>query len=78
MLAMAFAAASLVVAQAIAAQGPVAAPASADTIKIGLSGPFTGGSAPMGESMRNGKADYAFSHDANRSFMVERKQKTGL
>jgi len=24
------------------------------TIKIGLSGPFTGGSSPMGESMRNG------------------------
>jgi branched-chain amino acid transport system substrate-binding protein len=23
-------------------------------IRIGLSGPFTGGSAPMGESMRNG------------------------
>ena len=26
----------------------------AQTIKIGLSGPFTGGSSPMGESMRNG------------------------
>lgn len=25
-----------------------------ETIKIGLSGPFTGGSSPMGESMRNG------------------------
>jgi branched-chain amino acid transport system substrate-binding protein len=25
-----------------------------ETIKIGVSGPFTGGSAPMGESMRNG------------------------
>jgi branched-chain amino acid transport system substrate-binding protein len=25
-----------------------------DTIKIGVSGPFTGGSSPMGESMRNG------------------------
>jgi branched-chain amino acid transport system substrate-binding protein len=25
-----------------------------DTVKIGVSGPFTGGSAPMGESMRNG------------------------
>lgn len=30
-------------------------PASADdTYKIGVSGPFTGGSSPMGESMRNG------------------------
>ncbi len=27
---------------------------AADTIKIGLSGPFTGGSAPMGVSMRDG------------------------
>lgn len=27
---------------------------SAGTIKIGLSGPFSGGSSPMGESMRNG------------------------
>ena len=26
----------------------------AQTIKIGLSGPFTGGSSPMGESMRTG------------------------
>jgi|GEM_PF-3292648 len=25
-----------------------------DTLKIGVSGPFTGGSSPMGESMRNG------------------------
>lgn len=28
--------------------------AAADTIKIGVSGPFTGGSAPMGVSMRDG------------------------
>jgi branched-chain amino acid transport system substrate-binding protein len=28
--------------------------AAAETIKIGVSGPFTGGSAPMGESMRGG------------------------
>lgn len=28
--------------------------APAETIKIGVSGPFTGGSAPMGESMRGG------------------------
>ena len=28
--------------------------AGAQTIKIGLTGPFTGGSSPMGESMRNG------------------------
>lgn len=27
---------------------------TAETIKIGVSGPFTGGSSPMGESMRNG------------------------
>lgn len=27
---------------------------NAQTIRIGLSGPFTGGSSPMGESMRNG------------------------
>ena len=27
---------------------------AADTIKIGVSGPFTGGSAPMGTSMRDG------------------------
>ena len=26
----------------------------AQAIRIGLSGPFTGGSSPMGESMRNG------------------------
>ena len=25
-----------------------------DTLKIGVSGPFSGGSSPMGESMRNG------------------------
>lgn len=29
-------------------------PASAQAIQIGLSGPFSGGSSPMGESMRNG------------------------
>ena len=28
--------------------------AQCDTIKIGLTGPFSGGSSPMGESMRNG------------------------
>jgi len=27
---------------------------AADTVKIGVSGPFTGGSAPMGVSMRDG------------------------
>jgi branched-chain amino acid transport system substrate-binding protein len=30
------------------------APAQTEPVKIGLTGPFTGGSAPMGESMRNG------------------------
>ncbi len=29
-------------------------PAHAEVIRIGLSGPFSGGSSPMGESMRNG------------------------
>jgi branched-chain amino acid transport system substrate-binding protein len=29
-------------------------PQAADPIKIGVSGPFTGGSAPMGVSMRDG------------------------
>ena len=29
-------------------------PACAQTLKIGLTGPFSGGSSPMGESMRNG------------------------
>ncbi len=29
-------------------------PACAETLRIGLSGPFSGGSSPMGESMRNG------------------------
>lgn len=28
--------------------------ACAETVRVGLSGPFTGGSSPMGESMRNG------------------------
>jgi branched-chain amino acid transport system substrate-binding protein len=32
----------------------LAAPASADTLKIAVTGPFTGGSAPMGASMRDG------------------------
>ncbi len=32
----------------------IASPASADSVRIGLSGPFSGGSSPMGESMRNG------------------------
>ena len=27
---------------------------TSEPIKVGLSGPFTGGSSPMGESMRNG------------------------
>ncbi len=31
-----------------------AASAGAEAVRIGLSGPFTGGSSPMGESMRNG------------------------
>lgn len=31
-----------------------AAAQAADPIKIGLSGPFTGGSSPMGISMRDG------------------------
>ncbi len=33
---------------------PAASAASADVIRIGLSGPFTGGSAPLGISMREG------------------------
>jgi branched-chain amino acid transport system substrate-binding protein len=33
---------------------PLVFSADGATIRIGLSGPFTGGSAPMGESMRNG------------------------
>jgi branched-chain amino acid transport system substrate-binding protein len=32
----------------------VSLPLSAQTLRIGLSGPFSGGSSPMGESMRNG------------------------
>ncbi len=32
----------------------VALPSSAQTLRIGLTGPFSGGSSPMGESMRNG------------------------
>jgi len=32
----------------------VASYSVAQTVRIGLSGPFTGGSSPMGESMRNG------------------------
>jgi branched-chain amino acid transport system substrate-binding protein len=38
----------------IAVQSGHAQISTADTIKIGLSGPFSGGSSPMGESMRNG------------------------
>ncbi|CAN5853351.1 hypothetical protein BH11PSE12_BH11PSE12_12080 [soil metagenome] len=34
--------------------GWAAAGIAAETIKIGVSGPFTGGSAPMGVSMRDG------------------------
>ena len=45
----------LVVALVLAATGPLMVPAhAADPIKIGLSGPFTGGSASMGVSMRDG------------------------
>ena len=29
-------------------------PSQAESLRIGLSGPFSGGSSPMGESMRNG------------------------
>lgn len=32
----------------------LASPSFAQTLRIGLSGPFSGGSSPMGESMRNG------------------------
>ncbi len=32
----------------------LASPSSAQPLRIGLSGPFSGGSSPMGESMRNG------------------------
>src|SRR5260221_1614259 len=42
---------SLLLALAIAAATPAVA---ADTIKVGLSGPFTGGSSSMGVSMRDG------------------------
>jgi branched-chain amino acid transport system substrate-binding protein len=38
----------------LAASNGVAQSASPESIRIGLSGPFSGGSAPMGESMRNG------------------------
>jgi branched-chain amino acid transport system substrate-binding protein len=38
---------------AAAASGPLYAQ-NTDPIKIGVSGPFSGGSSPMGESMRNG------------------------
>lgn len=38
----------------LTALNAVAQSASPEPIRIGLSGPFTGGSAPMGESMRNG------------------------
>jgi branched-chain amino acid transport system substrate-binding protein len=36
------------------AAAPPSAPPSAPLVRIGLSGPFSGGSSPMGESMRNG------------------------
>jgi branched-chain amino acid transport system substrate-binding protein len=50
------AAALALFAGAVSAQLPSApaAPPKAETVKIGLSGPFTGGSAPMGLSMREG------------------------
>ncbi|MES2537937.1 MAG: ABC transporter substrate-binding protein [Pseudomonadota bacterium] len=38
----------------LAAQPAISQSQFGETIKIGVSGPFTGGSSPMGESMRNG------------------------
>lgn len=45
---------SLVAAALVSALGFSAQAFAADPIKIGVSGPFTGGSAPMGVSMRDG------------------------
>src|SRR5260221_10978159 len=42
---------TLLIALALAAASPASA---ADTVKVGLSGPFTGGSSSMGVSMRDG------------------------
>src|SRR5260370_5465046 len=42
---------TLLIALALAAASPASA---ADTVKVGLSGPFTGGSSSMGVSMRAG------------------------
>ena len=39
---------------AVAAGSAVAPVRASETVKIGLTGPYTGGSSPMGESMRNG------------------------
>lgn len=39
---------------AVIAAALISSSASADSLRIGLSGPFSGGSSPMGESMRNG------------------------
>ncbi len=39
---------------AVIAAAFISSSASADSLRIGLSGPFSGGSSPMGESMRNG------------------------
>ncbi len=46
----------------------------AQTIRIGLSGPFTGGSSPMGESMRNGvrlAADEIYSSGGINGLSIE-------
>ncbi len=45
---------TLLLAGALALTGIAAETASAQALRIGLSGPFSGGSSPMGESMRNG------------------------
>ena len=45
---------ALVRVAAVCALMIVAVPSWSDPIRIGLSGPFSGGSSPMGESMRNG------------------------
>jgi branched-chain amino acid transport system substrate-binding protein len=39
---------------AVAAGSAVVPVRASETVKIGLTGPYTGGSSPMGESMRNG------------------------
>lgn len=45
---------SILLAGALVTAGLAASSAAAQVIRIGLSGPFSGGSSPMGESMRNG------------------------